>query len=207
MDEAIGKKIDDYLTKPVNPAQILAACKKFLETKTIEQDKLTQDYFKGFNEITQKLYEPLEWNDWKELYLKLVNWSIELDRYPDLGFYETLQNQWRECNSEFSKFIENNYKAWLNAFPDELFHPGTFASSNDKYLFPLLKNDKPTFFFVVVYACRPMANYGKTACSLFSFNEFICSILPTATPYARNSIFSGFFCCYTKILPQWWSKE
>lgn len=210
MDEAIGKKIDDYLTKPVNPAQILAACKKFLETKTIEQDKLTQDYFKGFNEITQKLYEPLEWNDWKDLYLKLVNWSIELDRYPDLGFYETLQNQWRECNAEFSKFIENNYKDWLNAFPDESVHPVLSPQLAEKYLFPLLKNDKPTFFFVV--DCMRADQWlimEKLLAPFYSFKrDYYCSILPTATPYARNSIFSGLFPSdIQKYYPQWWSKE
>ncbi|MFN3269898.1 MAG: response regulator [Candidatus Kapaibacteriota bacterium] len=35
MEEAIGRKIDDYLTKPVNPTQILAICKRFLESDRI----------------------------------------------------------------------------------------------------------------------------------------------------------------------------
>ena len=35
MEEAIGQKISDYLTKPVNPSQVLMACKKFLEGRKI----------------------------------------------------------------------------------------------------------------------------------------------------------------------------
>ena len=85
MEEAIGSKIDDYLTKPLNPAQILAACKKFLQSKKIRSDKLAQDYIIGFNEISRRLFEPLEWKDWVDIYQKVVAWSMELDRNPDLG--------------------------------------------------------------------------------------------------------------------------
>jgi CheY-like chemotaxis protein len=113
MEDAIGKKIDDYLTKPVNPAQIIAACKKFLESERIGQERLTQDYLSGFNQINLRLYDNLGWNDWLEIYLKLVSWSMELDRYPQLGFHQTLSDQWRECNASFSNFIERNYKDWI----------------------------------------------------------------------------------------------
>ncbi|MFN5866556.1 MAG: response regulator, partial [Candidatus Kapaibacterium sp.] len=97
MDEAIGRKIDDYLTKPVNPAQILAACKKFLESRRIAEQKFTQDYFKGFNELSARLSDRLTWEDWVDIYQKLVQWSIDLDLHPDLGFQQTLTDQWQEC--------------------------------------------------------------------------------------------------------------
>ncbi|MFM8437016.1 MAG: response regulator, partial [Candidatus Kapaibacterium sp.] len=95
MDEAIGRKIDDYLTKPVNPAQILAACKKFLESRRISEQKFTQDYFKGFNELSARLMNRVSWDDWVDIYQKLVQWSIDLDRHPDLGFHQTLSDQWQ----------------------------------------------------------------------------------------------------------------
>ena len=36
MEEAIGGKIADYLTKPVNPSQILLTCKKIIEGKKLK---------------------------------------------------------------------------------------------------------------------------------------------------------------------------
>ncbi len=209
MEEAIGKKIDDYLTKPVNPAQIIAACKKHLETKRIEQDKLTQDYLIGFNEITRRLYDRLQWSDWKDIYTKLVNWSMEIDRYPQLGFNQTLQDQWRECNAAFSKFVESNYIDWINNTEDD--DTPVFSDSVvDKYLLPHLKSGDPVFFFVVdcmrldqwlimEELLRPYYNFKK---------DYYSAILPTATPYCRNSIFAGLFPAdIKKQYPQYWVSE
>jgi len=209
MEDAIGKKIDDYLTKPVNPAQILAACKKFLESERIGQNKLTQDYLVGFTEINYRLNDRLYWEDWQEIYLKLVSWSMELDRYPQLGFQNTLQEQFKECNGAFSKFIEENYKDWIHNEKDvdsPLFSPGVV----EKYLVPHLKSQNPVFFIVVdcmrvdqwlvmEELLRPFYTFKK---------DYYCSILPTATPYARNAIFAGLFPAdIQKHYPQWWVSE
>lgn len=208
MEEAIGRKIDDYLTKPVNPAQIIAACKKFLESSRIEQDRLTQDYLQGFNEITQRLYEPLEWEDWKDIYVKLVNWSLELDRYPDLGFTQTLSDQMKECNSAFSKYVEKNYLNWLYE-PDED-TPVLSPEIVQKHLIEHLKTGKPTFFFVV--DCMRYDQWlimEELLKPYYSFRKnFYSSILPTATPYARNAIFSGLMPIdIKKYYPQYWMDE
>jgi len=208
MEDAIGRKIDDYLTKPVNPAQILAACKKFLESERISQEKITQDYIQGLNQITSLLYDDLSWNDWKEIYHKLVTWSLELDRHPQLGFQETLQNQWRECNTVFSKFIEDNYQNWIHRKTSEA--PVFSSEVVEKYLVPKLKSGNPVFFIVVDCMrldqwlimeehLRPFYNFKK---------DFYSAILPTATPYARNSIFAGLFPIdIQKHYPQWWVNE
>ena len=209
MEEAIGKKIDDYLTKPVNPAQILAACKKFLETRRIEQEKLTQDYLKGFNEISRMLYERMDWDEWKGLYLKLVDWSMELDRYPQLGFQNTLQDQWRECNASFSKFVEENYKYWIENPKDE--YTPTFSHQIvEKFLTPALANGKPTFFFVI--DCLRLDQWlvmEELLKPFYTFKkDYYSSILPTATPYARNAIFAGLMPIdIKKHYPQWWLDE
>jgi len=208
MEEAIGRKIDDYLTKPVNPAQILAACKKFLESSRIEQDRLTQDYLQGFNEITRRLYEPLEWEDWKDIYIKLVNWAMELDRYPDLGFKQTLSDQMRECNAAYSKFVEKNYMNWIHE-PDKN-TPVLSHQIVQNHLVDHLKTGKPTFFFVV--DCMRYDQWlimEELLKPYFSFKRnFYSSILPTATPYARNAIFAGLMPIdIKKHYPQYWMDE
>lgn len=209
MDEAIGKKIDDYLTKPVNPAQIIAAVKKFLDSQRIQQEAITQKYLQGFSEITRQLYFELNWDDWAEIYNKLVNFAMELDKHPQLGFEQTLQDQWKECNSSFSKFIESNYVHWINHEKEE----GTPLFSNqvvDKYLLPLLKTGDPVFFFVI--DCLRMDQWlvmEELLQQNYTFKkDNYCAILPTATPYCRNAIFAGLFPYdIKKYFPQYWVTE
>ncbi|HDZ58725.1 MAG TPA: response regulator, partial [Ignavibacteriales bacterium] len=50
MDEAIGGKITDYLTKPVNPSQVLLVCKKILDSKKITGEYTAKDYLQDFNQ-------------------------------------------------------------------------------------------------------------------------------------------------------------
>ncbi len=209
MEDAIGRKIDDYLTKPVNPTQILAACKKFLESGRIGQQTVTQNYLQGFAEITNRLMGRLYWDDWKDIYVKLVNWSIELDKFPQLGFAQTLHDQWRECNAEFSKFVENNYREWILSKNDDDVPPFS-PDIVEKYLLPHLKSGDPVFFFVIdcmrydqwlmfEEILRPFYNFRK---------DFYSAILPTATPYARNAIFAGLYPSdIQKHYPQWWVGE
>lgn len=113
MEEAIGSKITDYLVKPVNPSQILMACKKIFESKKISGAHVSRDYIKEFQNISLTLNTPLVEVDWIDLYLKLTNWDMELDNHPELGLRQTLQDQKRECNAEFGKFVERNYRKWI----------------------------------------------------------------------------------------------
>jgi CheY-like chemotaxis protein len=209
MEEAIGRKINDYLTKPVNPAQILAACKKFLETDKITSQKFTQDYLQGFNEVTRRLMDPLQWSDWVDIYTKLVSWSMDLDKFPDLGLSETLSNQWRECNAEFSRFVEDSYKGWLKS-PNDPETPLLSPQIIDKYVAPHLKDQQdpaPVFFFIV--DCMRLDQWLLMEELLRPFftvqKDYYCGILPTATPYARNSIFAGLFPSdIQKHYPEYW---
>lgn len=205
MDEAIGRKIDDYLTKPVNPAQILAACKKFLESRRISEQKFTQEYFKGFNELSNRLMNRASWEDWVDIYQKMVQWSIDLDEHPDLGFHQTLADQWQECNRQFSRYVTDEYMSWLNDKPRPgmpLLSPHIF----DEVVLPRLRNGRRTVVFVI--DCMRLDQWlvmEEFIRPLFTVSKsFYSSILPTATPYARNAIFSGLFPAdLAKHYPAW----
>jgi DNA-binding response OmpR family regulator len=194
MEEAIGRKIDDYLTKPVNPTQILAACKKFLDTQRITEEKITQDFHQGYSDITRRLMDRMEWADWLDVYLKLTERSLEVDQHPTVGLEQSLRDQWRECNGAFSRFVENEYFDWLSdKRPDGT--PLLSPHIADTHLIPKLKNGRPTVFIVVdcmrLDQWMMMETYLRP---LFNIQrDYYCSILPTATPYARNSIFAGLF--------------
>ncbi len=196
MEEAIGKKIDDYLTKPVNPTQILAACKKFLETQRIKEEKITQDFHQEYSTISRRLMDRMEWSEWLDVYLKLTERSVELDKHQDVGLEQSLRDQWKECNGEFSKFIEDEYGSWLtdrDKRPDGA--PLLSPHIADAHLLPKLASGRPTFFIVV--DCMRLDQWlvmEEFIRPLFSIQkDYYCSILPTATPYARNSIFAGLY--------------
>lgn len=195
MNEAIGGKIRDYLTKPVNPSQILLVCKKILEGKKISGEYAAKDYLQDFNEITRTLMNSLNYSDWINVYLKLVNWSIELDRHPEVGLKQTLTDQFKEANKEFSKFVENNYKHWItNQNNSDV--PDLTTGIIDKYVINHLKDDGTTVFLFVLDCLRLDQWLVMEQHLLEYFNivkNYYYSILPTATPYARNTLFSGLY--------------
>ncbi len=191
MEQAIGSKINDYLTKPVNPSQILLSCKKILEGTKIESERFSRDYVQKFNEITRRLMDPLQPEDWIDIYLNLTEWEVEADRHPEVGLRETLLDQKRECNSEFGKFIERNYQDWLESEKRPLLSTDLIANSvipllhqGEKVIFIVMDNLRLDQWLGMEPLLYPFYRISKT---------YYFSILPTATPYSRNSIFSGLF--------------
>ncbi len=193
MTEAIGVKIKDYLIKPVVPSQVLLVCKKIFESKIISNEYVAKDYLKDFNEISKRLIEDLDYQDWLEIYIKLVNWELELDTHSEVDLRQTLVDQKKECNQEFSKFIERNYKKWIE-IPDTA--PLLSTKITEEYVFNNLRESTgPVFYFVI--DCLRLDQWltmEKHLRDLFNIKKnYYYSILPTATPYARNSLFSGLF--------------
>ncbi len=205
MEDAIGAKIDDYLTKPVNPSQILLVCKKILDSKKIAGQRISRDYTMEFNKIAMQLMGPMEWQDWVDIHNKLSEWDVELDSHPDLGLKQTLYDQKKECNAEFGRFIEKNYLDWINS--DD--HPPMSVDVIPKFVFPHIKENKKTILLIIDnlrldqwMAIEPLLrSYFKIQ------RDHYCSILPTATPYSRNAIFSGLYPLeIEKQYPEMWSS-
>lgn len=207
MEEAIGSKISDYLIKPVNPSQVLAACKKFLETKTIRSAVVSKDYIQEFNSITQQLMNNPGYEDWIDIYARLVAWGLELDGHPELGLKQTLIDQSRECNLAFGKYIEKNYRNWVEQSSRR---PILSLEVVDKFVIPELQTGRSVFFFVI--DCLRLDQWYMMEQSLSEFFEisksFYYSLLPTATPYSRNAIFSGSYPSDLELrFPDLWEKS
>ena len=205
MDEAIGKRIDDYLTKPVNPSQILSACKKILDKQKIQQGQVTQDYVTNSNLIRNTIAGPTSWHDWIEIHSRLVKWDIELDQSEDLGLKQSHLDQRHECNTEFVKFVERNYLNWLNGSDRPLLSTDVVS----QFIVPELRSDR-NVVFIVMDSMR-LDQWAAIESLLFDYftihREYYFSILPTATPYARNAIFAGLFPGeIAKIYPDLWRK-
>ena len=146
MEDAIGKKISDYLIKPVNPNQLLLVCKKILESKRIKGDQVSKDYIQEFNRISMAIMDAHDWKDWVDIHIKMTNWEMEMDSHPGLGLKQTIKDQRREFNVEFSKFVEKNYRNWVNSENDK---PILSNEVIEKFVFPELEDNKSVFFFVV----------------------------------------------------------
>jgi CheY-like chemotaxis protein len=190
MEEAIGEKIDDYLTKPVNPSQMLLVTKKVLQGRSIVQNRTAQEYIQEFNNVSMRLLSPMLLEEWIELYTKLVEWEIELDRHPELGLQQTMAAQRRECNQEFCKFVERRYRDWIED-PNVTLSPSVV----DRFVIPRLDTPGPVFFFVV--DCLRYDQWlimEQHLTEMFDIHkDFYLGMLPSATPYARNAIFSGLY--------------
>jgi len=191
MDSALGARIDDFLTKPVNPSQILSACKRILDRKRITEARLASDYLKEFHEISELLATAMTPDQWIEVHLRLNDWELELDRHPDTGLEEMLRDQRRECNMAFGRFVEQEYPHWV---------AGTQApilSSHlvERFLVPELNRGRRVVF--MVFDCLRSDQWMALEPYLRDYFDIdrhhYYSVLPTATPYARNAMFSGLF--------------
>lgn len=207
MEEAIGVKISDYLIKPVNPSQILLACKKFLEGKRITGAAVSKDYIQEFNQISLALMQEPRYEEWIDIYTRLVNWGIELDAHQELGLKQTFLDQMRECNLAFGKYIERNYRDWVETSRDR---PVLSHEVVDRFLLPELETGRSVFFFVI--DCMRLDQWLMFEEVLHEYytitRQHYFSILPTATPYSRNAIFSASFPSDVELrFPELWEKS
>ena len=189
MDQAIGSKIADYLIKPVNPSQILLTLKKYLHKKEIETEVVNTTYQQNFMKIGMQINDSYSIDDWKEVYKRLVHWELELaDTESEMS--EMLHQQKEEANKEFARFIRKNYLDWVN---DKENRPMMSPDIFKKVIFPLLNNGEKVFLVVFDnFRYDQWREISRELADDFTFDDQLyLSILPTATQYARNAIFSG----------------
>ena len=207
MEEAIGSKIADYLIKPVNPNQILLTLKKNLDHSRLVSEKTTTNYQQEFRKIAMDLAMVNSHEEWVDLYKKLVHWEIELESISDPGMTEILESQKNEANSQFFKFIEKNYEGWFHDEDKPLLSHNLFK----ELVAPEISKDQGTLLLVIdnlrydqLRVLEPIINdYYKKE----KENSFY-SILPTATQYARNAIFSGLMPSeMEKKHPEYWKND
>lgn len=209
MEEAIGSKIADYLIKPVNPNQILLSLKKNLDHSRLISQKTTLDYQKEFRKITMEMAMVNSYEDWIELYKKLIFWELELENIDDQSMIEILESQKTEANSQFGKFIERNYEDWFAPKADKPVQSHTLF--RELVVPEIVKKDKP-ILFVVIDNLRydQWKTFESVVSNYYKLEKEVpyYSILPTATQYARNAIFSGLTPLeMEKQFPKYWKND
>jgi len=206
MEQAIGAKIADYLIKPVNPTQILLTLKKNIQQKEIVTEHTQTGYQQEFARLGMQINDASSIDEWKDVYKKLTYWELQLSE-TESGMQEMLSMQRREANAEFAKFIRKNYMRWMEK-PEErpVMSPDIFKRA----IFPLLDKGEKVFLIVIDnFRYDQWRVLLSEIADAFSVEENLyLSILPTATQYARNAIFSGLMPDkIAEMFPDMWVDE
>ena len=207
MNQAIGAKIADYLIKPVNPSQILLTLKKNIHKKEIVTEVTTSSYQQNFSRISMQISDADTVEEWKEVYRQLVYWELELEHTESDAMSDMLRMQKKEADLAFARFVCRNYDRWM-AQPSErpLMSPDIFKSR----VFPLLDAGEKVFLIVLDnFRYDQWRVIAEELATLFTIDEELyLSILPTATQYARNAIFSGLMPNkIAEMFPNLWVDE
>jgi CheY-like chemotaxis protein len=192
MEAALGAKIADYLIKPVNPNQILLSIKKNLDAKKLITRETTSAYQSEFSSIGMQINSASTYSEWEEIYRKLVFWELELERSEDPGMTEVFRMQKSEAGLGFSKYIRNNYTGWFNdnSADKPLLSPSVFKEK----VFPLVEENRKVFVILIDNLRLDQWRVMTPVISEYLIareDRLFCSILPTATQYARNAMFAG----------------
>ena len=209
MDEAIGSQIADYLLKPVNPNQVLLSLKKIIDNKRLVAEKTTSSYQQQFRDLFMALSDNPDYNQWMDIYKKLVYWELEMEKSDSPEMQEVFAAQKAEANTEFFKFVSKNYAKWMDPKTDEA--PIMSHNLFQFKVLPHVEKGIPTFFILID---NLRYDQWKTIQPIFaeSFRileeETFYSILPTATQYSRNAIFSGLLPIdIEKQFPNEWKND
>ena len=190
MEQAIGSRISDYLIKPVNPNQILLTIKKNLESSRLVDEKITKGYQQEFRNISLQLSSNLSFHEWFQVYKKIIYWELELSKSNDSSIDEIISMQKSEANSQFFRFVSRNYQDWINNIESPLLSHNLL----EKKVFPLLNSSSPVYLLLIDnlrYDQWKVIEDNLLQKFKIIDDSMYMSILPTATQYSRNSIFSG----------------
>src|SRR5689334_14358624 len=209
MDDAIGSQISDYLIKPVNPNQVLLSLKKIIDNRRLVAEKTTTAYQQQFRNLFMALNSNPNYNEWMGIYKELVHWELSLQRSDSPEMQEVFQTQKNEANTEFFKFITRNYASWLREKGNN--KPVMSHTLLKEKVLPNLEKGTPLFFILIDNlrfdqwkAIQPIFNESFR----ITEEDTFYSILPTATQYARNAIFSGMLPAdIEKKFPQSWKND
>ncbi len=203
MSRAIGKRIDDYLVKPVSPVQVLSALKRQLEARKLAGEQVTHDYLTHFAEMDRRIADAASPQDWERLYVDLVTWGLDLHAYSDHGLLQTQAEQMAAANLAVARYVRERYRGWTQGEDAPLMSPDVVA----RWVAPELATGRQVY--LVVVDCMRLDQWRLMEPLLEEFyaieRRYYWSILPTATPYARNALFAGLWPLeIARRYPRWW---
>ncbi len=193
LTEAIGRRVDDYIVKPTSPRQVASVVTRILEGPGLRHDRLARDFVRAYSDIQSRMDQTSDWRDWTDLYSDLIDWDLELSATDEAELQHSLHTLIDEARRRFSDFVVKHYASWVAK--DQKNRPSLSVDVVPRFFLPLLGHDDPAVLLVV--DCLRLDQWrALRSLVLDEFEveeDLYISILPTATPYARNAIFGGIF--------------
>ena len=208
LTEALGSDIAGYLVKPVSPRQVYALVARMLEGPRIRQQAIARSFVSRFRAMQNESLRDLDWRGWVDRYLELVQWDLDLTAANEMGLHESLQGLFPDLRREFALFMGKAYPAWLKDLEGD--RPPLSIDIVEEFLLPVMQQDRAVVFIVI--DCLRLDQWKAlepVIAPLFEIETtHYFGVLPTATPYARNSLFSGLFPGEIAArFPDWWGER
>ena len=206
--EALGANVRDYLVKPVNPRQVLTVVTRILEGPRLRQQAIARSFVERFRAIELERDRVLDWRGWVERFAELMRWDVELAAAGETGLYESLRGLYPDMHREFAKYMREAYPQWLRGLDGD--RPPLSIDVVGEFVLPLLERDRAAVFVVV--DCMRLDQWmdlEPLLAPLFDVETtHYFAVLPTATPYSRNALFSGLFPGEIAArFPDWWGER
>ena len=193
LTEAIARRVDDYIVKPTSPRQVASVVTRILEGPGLRHEQMARDFVQAYSDMLSRIDHARAWRDWTDLYSDLVDWELALGGADEVGLLESLHTLMGDALRQFSDFVAENYASWVAVGQEE--RPSLSVDVVPNFFLPLLARDEPSVLIVV--DCLRLDQWRALQSIIdadFEVEEDLyISILPTATPYSRNAIFSGVF--------------
>ena len=207
MTEAIGRRVSDYLVKPTSPRQVLSVVTRLLEGGQLQQQVMARDFAARFRQLNARVGLVHGWREWCETYSELVDWELRLRDAGETGLLAALETLLDDFRREFCKYVCRDYGHWTAGDDDR---PPLSVDVVPQFLAPLLGGEARALF--VIIDCLRLDQWRTLVPLLEPLAQveeaLYCSILPTATPFSRNAIFSGLYPDdLAKRVPGWWQRE
>ena len=208
LKEAIGANVREYLVKPVAPRQVLSVITRILDGPLIRSQALARAFVERFRAIEADRYHNLDWRGWIERFTELMGWDVDLASAGEMGLHESLRGLYPDMHREFATFMREEYPRWLRELDGD--RPPLSVDVVTEFVLPVLARDKKAIFIVIdclrVDQWRVLEPLLAPLFEVETTHYF--SILPTATPYARNALFSGLFPGEIAArFPDWWGER
>src|SRR5262245_5901738 len=207
MEEAIGRRIDDYLVKPVNPTQVFSTLKRLTEKTKIQHGAFTRDYVAEFNRLQSLRMGPLNHEEWPDLYRHVTELELALSQIEDEGLRQAHADMKRELNRDFGRFVEKRYPHWIR---DATSRPLLSTDILPRHVVPHL--DPGHTVYLIIIDCMRLDQWLAVQHHVAAYFrvdlELYYSILPSASSYSRNALFSGLLPSeMAERHPDWWLER
>ncbi|HSH44990.1 MAG TPA: response regulator [Longimicrobiales bacterium] len=207
LEEAIGRRVDEYLVKPASPRQVLSVVTRLLEGPQLRQQQAAQDFASRFLELSQEKDAATSWEDYFRLYSELTDWDLRLTEARELGLVDSVRSLLVDLRREFGEYVRREYPGWVGGTTDG--GPPLSTDLVKRWVVPRI-GEKPLLF--VIIDCLRLDQWRairQLLAERFEVDEELySSILPTATPYSRNALFSGLFPDeLARLRPDWWATD